>query len=74
VTSHSISTSTAEWLHKKRPTSGVFWRTSRKTQRPCAIKPADGFATIESRDLDDTTVFVPASGAGRDARREPACR
>jgi hypothetical protein len=32
VTSRSISTSTAGWRHKKQPTSGEFWRTSRTTK------------------------------------------
>jgi hypothetical protein len=29
--------STAAWPNKKQPTSGEFWRTSRTTQRTCAI-------------------------------------
>jgi hypothetical protein len=33
VTSLSISTNTAAWPHKKPPTAGEFWQTSRTTQR-----------------------------------------
>ena len=33
MTSLSISTNTAAWPHKKPPTAGEFWQTSRTTQR-----------------------------------------
>jgi hypothetical protein len=61
VTSHSISTSTAEWLHKKRPTSGVFWRTSRTTQCPCAMGSFLKFDDAASNDFRTTPLAFTGS-------------